>query len=105
MTETKTNRKGRRGRIFPEIQWSEEKKAQWEAERAERRQRCQIVFDKVQPELIDTHYNWFIAIEPNSGDYFIDPDEDVATQMLRQKYPDGIPVLFRINETGVCGTI
>jgi hypothetical protein len=35
MTEAKSTRTVRRGRIFPEIQWSEEKKAQWQAEKAE----------------------------------------------------------------------
>jgi hypothetical protein len=28
--------------------------------------------------LIRDYYNWFILIEPNSGDYFIDADEDTA---------------------------
>ncbi len=69
MTETKPTRQVRRGRIFPKIQWSEEKKAQWKAERAERRQRCEVIFNRLQPELIKTHYNWYMAIEPESGDY------------------------------------
>jgi hypothetical protein len=32
MTETKTTHTVRRGRIFPEIQWTDEQKAQWRAE-------------------------------------------------------------------------
>jgi hypothetical protein len=103
MTETKVTR--RRGRIFPEIQWTQEQQAQWEAERKEFYQRCKPIFDKVKSELIETHYNWFVAIEPDSGDYFIDKDSSGASQQCRQKHPGKIPNIFRINETGACGRI
>jgi hypothetical protein len=46
-----------------------------------------------------------MAVEPDSGDYFIDKDDMVATKMCRQKHPNAIPFLFRINHTGACGTI
>lgn len=103
--QSTTNRVARQGRLFPEIQWTEEQKSQYEAELESTYQRCKVIFDRVQPELIKTHYRWFMAIEPDSGDYFIEQDEKVATQMCREKYPHLIPVLFRINETGACGTI
>lgn len=95
----------RRGRIFPEIQWTPEQKAQWRAEREEFYQRCKPIFDKVKAEFIETHYNWFVAVEPDSGDYFIDKDSSVASRQCREKHPEKIPHIFRINETGVCGTI
>ena len=105
MTEAKPTRTVRRGRIFPEIQWSPEKIAKWQTERQARYQRCKVVFDKIQPELIETHYNLLVAIESNSGDYFIYKNAEVAREMLRKKHPDVIPVLFKINETGACGRI
>ena len=105
MTKTKATSTVRRGRVFPEIQWSEEKKAQRKAEREAFRQQCEVIFKKVQPKLIETHYNWYMSVEPESGDYFINKDEQVATQMARQKYPNAKLYLFRINETGVSGTI
>lgn len=105
MTEAKPTRKLRRGRIFPEIQWSPEKIARRQAERKARYQRCKVVFDTIQPELIETHYNWLVAIESNSGNYFIDKNAEVAREMLRKQYPEAIPVLFKINETGACGRI
>jgi hypothetical protein len=95
----------RRGRIFPEYVISPEELARRETERQERYQLCRPVFEGVRDELITEHYNWFMIIEPNSGDYFVDPDEDVAVQKARQKYPSGILVIFRINETGACGMI
>ncbi|NEP01119.1 MAG: hypothetical protein F6K58_21160 [Symploca sp. SIO2E9] len=105
MTETKPTRQVRRGRIFPEIQWSQEKKAQWRAEKEAFRLRCQPIFERVKSELIKTHYNWYIVVEPESGEYFIGKDEIVATQMSRQKHPNAPVYLFRINETGVSGRI
>ncbi|MTJ51317.1 hypothetical protein FJR38_00755 [Anabaena sp. UHCC 0253] len=95
----------RRGRIFPEIQWSEEQKAQWQAERKKLYQRCKLIFDQVQPELINTHYNWYIAVEPNSGEYFLNDDAFLAAQQAHKKYPNVKLHVFRINETGVCGRI
>ncbi|GAX37486.1 hypothetical protein NIES3585_35290 [Nodularia sp. NIES-3585] len=44
-------------------------------------------------------------IEPNSGDYFIDPDENAADKKAREKYPTGWLVTFRLNETRACGRI
>jgi len=55
--------------------------------------------------LIKTHYNWYIAVEPDSGEHFIEKDSLAAGKMCRQKHPNAIPQVFRINETGVCGTI
>jgi len=105
MHEEKTIRKVRRGRLFPEIQWSPEQIAQSQAENEAIYQHCKAIFEQVKPKLIKTHYNWFMAIASNSDEYFIDKDEEVATQLLRHKQPDAIPVLFKINETGACGTI
>jgi len=105
MTETKSDRLVKRGRLFPEIQWSEEQKAEWKTELAAIRQRCQLVFKQVQPELVKTHYNWFMAVDPESEECFIAEKEDVATEMVRQKYPNAIPYIFVINETGVAGRI
>ncbi|OKH44165.1 hypothetical protein NIES2101_28955 [Calothrix sp. HK-06] len=83
MTNTKPTRTARRGRIFPEIQWTEEEKAKRRAEDKEFHQRCKAIFDRVLPEHIETHYGWYMVVEPNSGDYFIDYSEDVVMQKAR----------------------
>ncbi len=105
MNDTNPTRTRRRGRIFPEIQWSEEKIAQWKAQQEAFYQRCKLIFDRLQPDLIKTHYNWYMTVEPESGDYFLDKDEIVAINMSRQKHPNAPFFLFRINATGVSGTI
>ncbi|MFH7027753.1 MAG: hypothetical protein ACHBN1_20725 [Heteroscytonema crispum UTEX LB 1556] len=52
MTQLSSNRTPRRGRIFPERQLSPEEKARHKAEDEVFYQRCRIIFDRVQPELI-----------------------------------------------------
>ncbi|MBW4615170.1 MAG: hypothetical protein KME21_18235 [Desmonostoc vinosum HA7617-LM4] len=106
MTEAKSTRTVRRGRIFPSIQWTEEQKAKRRAERENFHQRSQVIFERIKPEYIQTHYNWYVVVEPESGNYFIDLDEEVAMLLARQKHPGTVPLfLFRMNETGVSGTI
>ncbi|BAZ30583.1 hypothetical protein NIES4074_30440 [Cylindrospermum sp. NIES-4074] len=105
MTETKSNRVARRGRLFPEIQWTEEQKNLYISELENHHQRCRVIFERLQPELIKTHHNWFMAVDAESGDYFINQDEEVVTQMCVEKYPKAIPFIFVINETGVAGRI
>ena len=101
----KQTRTVRRGRIFPEIQWTEEQKAQKRAEREAFYQRCKPIFDRVKSELVETHYNWYVAIEPDSGDYFVDKDLNQVWQKCGDKHPGKIHHTFRINETGACGSI
>ncbi|MBD2500552.1 hypothetical protein [Anabaena azotica] len=105
MTNKKPVRRRQPGRIFPEFTLPPEELARRRDERNARCQKARVVFDRVCPQLINEHYNWFIVIEPNSGDYFIDVNDNVAEKKAREKYPTGWLVTFRLNETGACGRI
>jgi hypothetical protein len=105
MSQLSSNRTARRGRVFPERQLSPEEKARRKAEDEVFYRRCRVIFERVQPELIKEHYDWFIVIEPESGDYFIDSDKTVARQKAREKHPDKMRLIMRLNETGTCGRI
>ncbi|MFM7407125.1 MAG: hypothetical protein ACKO3K_10795 [Cuspidothrix sp.] len=105
MTNTKSVRHRQPGRIFPELTIPPEELAKREAERNARGEKARFVFNRVRLELINDHYNWFMVIEPNSGDYFIDVDIEIAEKKARQKYPNGWIITFRINETGACDRI
>lgn len=105
MTQLSSKRTARLGRLFPDRQLSPEEKAHRKAEDEVLYRRCRAIFDRVQPELIKEHYDWFIVIEPDSGDYFIDPDKTVARQKAREKHPGKMRLVARINETGTCGRI
>jgi len=106
-TKPKSKRKVPLGSpIFPDRpQLSEEEIARREAEDKIFGQRCRAIFDQVAPQLMADHYGWSIHIEPDSGDYFIDPDPEVAFQKAKQKHPNAIIMEMCLNETGTCGRI
>lgn len=95
------------GRIFPESTIPLEELARRQAKRVEIGDRCRAIFDRVRPELLDKHHNWFIAIEPESGDYLIDPKLENLLQKLQSRYAhtDVRLTTFRLNETGICGQL
>ena len=96
-----------RGRIFPESTIPLEELARRQAKRVEIGERCRAIFHRVRPELLDMYYNWFIAIEPESGDYLIDPKLEDLLQKVHSRYAhtDARLTTFRLNETGTCGQI
>ena len=96
------HRQARLGRLFPERQRSPEELAQRKAEMQALMKRCDEIFEAAKPKLIDNYYDWFMVIEPESGDYFIDKDDNVAEQKADEKYPDARCVVYCINETGAC---
>lgn len=105
MTESTPKQTPRRGRIFPEIIIPPEELARQKAEREAFHKRCRAIFERVRPELLDKCYGWYIAIEPDSGDYFIDADKEAASLKARQKHSNAIHCMFCLNETGATGRI
>lgn len=103
----KTHRRVPRGsRIFPDrAPLSPEEIARRDAEDEAFGKRCREIFNRVYPELVKEHYNWSIMIEPESGDYFIDPDPEIAFQKAREKYPKARILEKRLNEAGCVGRI
>jgi len=75
------------------------------ADLTEFHQRGRSIFEQVLPELIENHYNWFILIEPESGDYFTDIDELNALKKAREKHPHSTFAIFRLNKTGHTGRV
>jgi hypothetical protein len=107
MTSLPQKRQAKRGRIFPEYTIPPEELARRRAKRIELGKRCRVIFERLRPELIEQYYNWFIAIEPDSGDYLIDPKLEGVLQKLRDRYAstDSKLTIFRLNEKGTCGRI
>jgi hypothetical protein len=105
MSKISPKRTARRGRLFPQYKFPPEEIARRNALRETFYKHCRAVFEQVRPELIDNYYNWFIVIEPDTGDYIIDADEEIAAEKARQKHPNKKLGAFRLNETGACGKI
>lgn len=54
------------------------------------------------------HYNWFIAIDAETGNYLLDAQFDGLIQKVKSDYPANGQVkltVFRLNEKGYCGLI
>ena len=58
--------------------------------------RARAIYDSLLDELISNHPNWYIAIEPDSGDYFLNADKDAAKQSARQKHPGRLTCTFQL---------
>jgi hypothetical protein len=107
MTQLSEKRKALRNRISPERIIPPEELVRREAEKTQLRLRGRKIFERIRPELIDEYYNWFIAIEPDSEEYLIDPKLLGIVQKIKEQYGDKNVMLttFRLNETGTCGRI
>jgi len=68
-------------------------------------QRCREIFRRVYPELVQKYHDWFIYIEPNSGEYFIDSERTLARKKAKEKYPKAVLMAMCLNETGTVGKI
>ncbi len=64
-----------------------------------------LITSYLRPELIDKYYGWYIGIEPDSGEYFLDEDSIEAHKKVLAKYPNKDNFVFCLNETGASGRI
>jgi hypothetical protein len=60
------------------------------------RRGTQIYEERLRTQLEATHRNWFVAIEPTSGDYFLGRKFLEAADAARSAHPDRYPVVLRI---------
>ncbi len=108
MTESTQKGQVRRGRIFPDRQSSPESRARRIAQREKLGKHCRQIFEHIRPQLMSTHYNWFIAIDAETGNYLLDEKFDGLMQKVKLHYPSNGTVrltAFRLNEDGYCGLI
>jgi hypothetical protein len=105
VTQFTPKQPARRGRIFPERTLSPEELARRKAEDEAFDQRCWAIFERVRPDLIHEHYGWYVGVEPDSGDYFIDADRMQAHKKVLEKYPNRDHFVYCLNETGTTGRI
>jgi hypothetical protein len=98
----------RRTRILPpQIGSSSEKNCRQE-KRDALAAKCRVVFERLRPHLIESHFNWHIAIDPDSENYLIDPTLKGITEKISDAYDhcDEVKLtIYRLNDTGSCGTI
>ena len=76
-------------------------------QRSEIGNRSRVIFERIRPQLIKNHYNWFIAIDADSENYLLGQKLEGLLQQVRSHYPqtDASITIFRLNSLGACGKI
>ncbi len=95
-------------RILSILSLSPQEIAQRKTVREELAARCREIFERLSPELIEDHYDWFIAIHADNENYLLDPTLEGLVKKIRHDYPEEAErklTIFRLNETGTCGRL
>ncbi|BDA71489.1 hypothetical protein CAL7716_056550 [Calothrix sp. PCC 7716] len=103
---TLSNPQGNRIKISEPI--SEEEEARHQKHSDELAARCQVIFERIRPNLIDNYHNWYIAIDPDTEEYIIDPTFDGIIKKVTDAYGyanDPKLTMYKLNDTGYCGRI
>ncbi len=95
----------RRGRIFDFDTLTPQEVNRREAQREELDTRCYQHFKKIRSRLIHSHYNWCVAVEPESGYYLLDSDWESLVWKVKIYCPKSKLMIYGINETGTCGKL
>lgn len=63
--------------------------------------RSRLIYDRLCPELSKDYLGWYIAIEPDSSDVFLNANKALAQQEARQKHPERLICIFKVMASGV----
>jgi hypothetical protein len=107
MTQLSNTPQPSRGRTLPRSTIAPEELQRRKQQRTEIGKLCRVVFERIRPELIDNHYNWFIAVDADTGNYLLDTQLQGLLEQVRKNYtdPNAKVTIFRLNENGACGKI
>ena len=98
----------KRTRILPASTLAPEEVSHRQGQRNALAVRCCAVFERLRPTLIETHYNWHIATDPETEEYLIHPTLLGIMQKIHDAYGNTNEVkltIFRLNDTGTCGRL
>jgi len=58
--------------------------------------RARQIYDRLCTELGNNYSSWYIAIESDSGDYFLNTNKALAQQQAKQKHPSRLICTFQL---------
>jgi hypothetical protein len=73
--------------------------------REELDQLCYPTFERLYQELGERYKDWIVAIEPESGDYFIGLDDYEVLNRARKKHPRSQFFAYRLSENPAADTL
>jgi hypothetical protein len=59
--------------------------------------RAKQLLRELQPELLPQHEDDFIALHLESGEYLVGADKKALVDAFRQRWPDVVPFVMRVN--------
>jgi hypothetical protein len=63
----------------------------------DRARRAEAIYEqRLRAQLEQTHRDWFVAIEPDAGDYFLGRTMGEAIDAARKSHPSQLPHVLRI---------
>ena len=66
---------------------------------------CRTIYQQCLPQLMADHQGKVMAIEPESGEYFLGETLDSASELARARYPDRLFGFFRIDTSPAVVTL
>lgn len=58
--------------------------------------RARQIYDRLYSELVNSYAGWYVAIESDSGDYFLNANKALAQQQAKQKHPSRLICTFQL---------
>ncbi len=58
--------------------------------------RARLIYNNLCSDLSNNHQEWYVAIEPESGEYFINANKKVAQREARIKHPTRLICTFQL---------
>ncbi len=62
--------------------------------------RSRLIYSRLGNELSSDYQGWYVAIEPDSGDYFLNASKVIAQQQARHQHPHRLICTFQLNAIG-----
>lgn len=62
--------------------------------------RSRFIYSRLKNELSSNYSGWYLAIEPDSGDYFLNASKAIAQQQARHQHPLRLICTFQLDATG-----
>lgn len=63
------------------------------------------ILQKIKPRLLSAYFNWYIAIEPETGVYFLDPDYTGIFFRSKIYFPKSKLSIYQLNQSSYLGKI
>jgi hypothetical protein len=91
------------GRLFEVNPLSEGELKQRQQQASHRLDKAWLILQRIKPHLRKHYCNWYIAIDPDTGVYFLDPTYTRVCLRSHIYFPKTILCIYQLNQSGLVG--